>query len=65
MIQAVSVVCCVSQRFFFIFYVLSLFSFHPQKVEDNYGSKKALYQSRLTTSCQAELLTPFYLLKCK
>lgn len=60
MIRAVSVVCCVSQRFF---NVLSLFSFHPQKVWDNYGSKKAPYQSRLTTSHQPELLAPFYLLK--
>lgn len=61
MIQAVSVVYCISQRFFD---VPSLSSFHPQKVRDNYGSKKAHYQSRLTTSQQAELLTPFYLLKC-
>lgn len=66
MIRAVSVVCCVSQRFlFFLFflYVPRLDSFHPQKVWDNYGSKKTLYQSRLTTSHQAEPCTPFYLLK--
>lgn len=38
MIQAVSVVCSVSQRFFYFF--LCLFSFYPQKVWDNYESQK-------------------------
>lgn len=39
-----------------VFDVLSLSSLPPQKVGDNYRSKKADYQSRLTTSRQAELL---------
>lgn len=63
MIRAVSVVYCISQRFFFKF-LLSLLRFYPQKVRDNYGSEKTRYQSRLTASHQTEPLTPFYLLKC-
>lgn len=43
--------------------VVSLLGFPVLKVGDNYGSKKADYQSRLTASHQTEVLAPFYLLK--
>lgn len=49
-IQAVCFLLCKVNDSVFLFDVLTLLSLHRQKVGDNYGSKKADYQSRLTTS---------------
>lgn len=59
--------CCLLRKstilffFFWMFQVSSVFI--QRKSGDNYGNKRTCYQSRLTTSLWAELLTPFYLLK--